>query len=67
MTEGDVSIPLQKDGSCGCLSCRFDRWWVQLLMAAKRRNYPLNEDKHAWRAYFDDGYTPDEAISEDAS
>lgn len=47
----------------------FAHWYQRLARVAERRNLrcvtPGNES--AWRPYFDDGYTPQEAITEDMS
>jgi len=48
----------------------FDKWMVELKKVAIEK-YGFNEtevfDREAWREYFDDGMTPEQALIEDIS
>ena len=47
---------------------RWENWWRELKELAKKTGYPLDpEDTEAWLGYFHDGYTPNDALEEDAS
>ena len=46
----------------------FGQWWDELLVVAVRLDWPVEpDDGSAWESYYDDGYTPEEAIQEDMS
>lgn len=44
----------------------FDVWYAELVELGKKHNWPIT-DPADWREYFNDGYTPMEAMSEDVS
>lgn len=47
----------------------WDAWWIRLKQLAAPIKYPFAEDfnRDAWREYFDDGYSPIAALTEDIS
>lgn len=44
----------------------FDEWYKQLTDLCVKWDCPISEPE-AWRGYYDDDYTPREALSEDLS
>ena len=49
---------------------KFDKWFKELCHLAKTKynNFPVNtEEPHAYIGYYKDGYSPDDAITEEAS
>jgi len=52
------------------ISMKFNKWMVELKrIAVKKYNFNETEVFHreAWREYFNDGITPEEALIEDIS
>lgn len=46
----------------------FKEWFIELIEYANEKGLPVNlEDPESYREYFEDGYTPRDAIEEDFS
>jgi len=39
----------------------FKSWWRSLRDLAKEKDIPISEDQEAWRVYFDEGYSTEDA------
>ena len=71
MLAGMVVMNKERDMSYQCIQgadC-FEDWFAQLTTVAARREwYDLTEiDKPDWLGYYEDNYTPAEALDEDAT
>lgn len=48
---------------------KFDEWFAQLKVEMAKGGHPYanTEDQECWRCYWEEGYSPADALAEDAS